>query len=45
MVVEDSPTGILAAKRAGLEVWAVPAPVDQNLADVVLEDFGSIIEK
>ena len=45
VVVEDSPTGILAAKRAGLEVWAVPAPVDQNLADVVLEDFGSIIEK
>ena len=46
LVVEDSPTGILAAHRAGAFVCAVPLPesveLDQSLADVRLTSLGAL---
>jgi HAD superfamily hydrolase (TIGR01509 family) len=46
VVFEDSPNGILAAKRAGLRVVAVPNPVtkhaDFSHADLVLGSLGDV---
>lgn len=48
LVVEDSPTGILAAHRAGAFVCAVPAPagveLDQSLADVRLTALSEVAD-
>lgn len=47
VVVEDSPIGILAARRAGALVCAVPLPegvrLDQSLADVRLASLADVV--
>jgi HAD superfamily hydrolase (TIGR01509 family) len=45
IVIEDSTTGITAAKTAGLETWAVKTATDQSQADLILNDLSEIIEK
>ena len=46
LAVEDSPTGILSAKRAGLTVLALKPrhgePLDQSLADVVIPQLMDV---
>ena len=46
VVVEDSPTGILAAHRSGACTCAVPLPkgveLDQTLADARLSSLGAL---
>lgn len=45
VAIEDSPVGITAAKRAGLETWAVQDPryhVDQSQADRIFMGIGAL---
>lgn len=45
VAVEDSKIGILAAKKAGIETWAISNPkynLDQRQADCVYESIGSL---
>ena len=48
LAVEDSPTGITAAKRAGIWVCALkPRPeltLDQSAADAVLDRLDGVLE-
>lgn len=46
IAIEDSPTGIAAAKKADIETWALkPAnyTLDQSKADAILPDFSTIL--
>lgn len=45
VAIEDSTVGIMAAKRAGLETWAIADPryhVDQSQADRVFTGIGAV---
>lgn len=44
LAIEDSPTGILSAKQAGLTVWAKQAEVNQTQADQIFNHFGTLNE-
>lgn len=47
VALEDSPSGITAAKRAGLETWAIRDPryhVDQSRADRIFTGLGAVRE-
>ncbi|QHM65145.1 MULTISPECIES: HAD family hydrolase [Pediococcus] len=43
VVIEDSPIGIEAAKKAGLLVWAIKTNIDQTGADKILSNMREII--
>ena len=47
LVIEDSSIGIQAGKNAGMRVIALHdprIPVDQSMADVIINHFGDILE-
>ena len=48
IAVEDSPTGIAAAKNAGLRVYALrqhyDPPMDQSAAEAVIERLSDILD-
>lgn len=46
IAIEDSITGITAAKQAGIETWAlkpVAYKIDQSSADVIIPNFSAIL--
>jgi len=48
IVIEDSVTGIMAAKRAHLETWALKPTgyeIDQSLSDHIIDNFEDLIKK
>lgn len=49
LVIEDSLNGLIAAKRAGMQVWVVPNRVTKGLdfsqADVVLAGFAAMLQR
>ncbi len=47
VVVEDTPTGVLAARRAGMRVIAILGTTDANAlrdADVIVDRLGDVVE-
>ncbi|VUC95240.1 haloacid dehalogenase [Streptococcus pseudoporcinus] len=47
-MIEDSPSGIIAAKAAGMQVIAFEEKrlqIDQRVADYVLKDMDAIFER